>query len=166
RGPSWWTCAVPFVRAEGDAPAILPHPDAVRSARRCWVSHTGTSLQVLASPLAQRLDEGAERPSVRGQAVVPASKYHVESGVALTCAALTWGSPALTPTVVASALFVVGIAMSVGLLVPINNRVASWTVQDAPDDWRDQLRRWDRIHTVRTGVILLAFVLLAVAAVR
>jgi len=86
--------------------------------------------------------------------------------VALTCAALTWGSPALTPTVVASALFVVGIAMSVGLLVPINNRVASWTVQDAPDDSRDQLRRWDRIHTVRTGVILLAFVLLAVAAVR
>lgn len=84
----------------------------------------------------------------------------------LICGALVWGSPALAPTLVAAVLFVAGILMSVVLLVPINTRAASWTPSGAPSDWRDQLRRWDRIHVVRTVVVAAGFVLLAVGAVQ
>lgn len=86
--------------------------------------------------------------------------------MSLVCAALVWGSPTMAPTLVAAVLFVAGILMSVVLLVPINTRAASWTPSDAPSDWRDQLRRWDRIHLARTVVVSAGFVLLAVGAVQ
>ena len=63
----------------------------------------------------------------------------------------------------AVALLVVSIAMSVALLVPINNRSKTWTPATAPADWRDQIARWDRFHLVRVAVIVVAFILLTVA---
>lgn len=64
----------------------------------------------------------------------------------------------------AVALLVVSIVMSVALLVPINNRSKTWTPATAPDDWREQIGRWDQLHVVRVGVIVAAFVLLAAAS--
>jgi len=69
-------------------------------------------------------------------------------------AALAW---------VASGLLVVSIVMSIALLVPINNRAQTWTPSTAPDDWREQIGRWDRLHVVRVAVIVAAFVALTVA---
>jgi hypothetical protein len=78
-------------------------------------------------------------------------------------AAATWGGTAGDAAVAAAALLVVSAVMSVTLLVPINNRVASWTVDDHPADWREQQQRWDRLHYARVAVILAAFVLTLVA---
>ena len=53
--------------------------------------------------------------------------------------------------------------MSILLLVPINNRVKTWTADGLPADWKQQMNRWDRLHYVRVAVIVAAFTLLVAA---
>jgi hypothetical protein len=66
--------------------------------------------------------------------------------------------------IAATALLAVSIVMSIALLVPINNRSASWTADDHPGDWREQQQRWDRLHYARVAIIVAAFMLTLVAA--
>ncbi|MBL0888763.1 DUF1772 domain-containing protein [Myceligenerans indicum] len=65
--------------------------------------------------------------------------------------------------VTAGALLIVSVIMSVLLLVPINNRNKAWTADNRPDDWKQQLKRWDRLHYLRVAVIVAAFALLVLA---
>ncbi|NYV78746.1 DUF1772 domain-containing protein [Streptomyces sp. UH6] len=65
--------------------------------------------------------------------------------------------------VVAAALLVLSVIMSVLLLVPINNRGKTWTPENRPEDWKEQQHRWDRWHQARVAVIIGAFTLLAAA---
>ncbi|MEU9895982.1 DUF1772 domain-containing protein [Streptomyces phaeochromogenes] len=65
--------------------------------------------------------------------------------------------------VTAGALLIVSVVMSVLLLVPINNRSKTWTPENRPADWKQQMNRWDRFHYVRVAVIIAAFTLLAAA---
>lgn len=65
--------------------------------------------------------------------------------------------------VTAAALLILSVVMSVLLLVPINNRVKTWTADGLPADWKQQMNRWDRFHYVRVAVIIAAFTLLAAA---
>jgi hypothetical protein len=53
--------------------------------------------------------------------------------------------------------------MSILLLVPINNLSKSWTPETRPPDWKQQLRRWERLHYLRVAVITAAFTLLVTA---
>nr|BFE72024.1 hypothetical protein GCM10020092_053250 [Actinoplanes digitatis] len=79
-------------------------------------------------------------------------------------AAAGWGGLAASAAIAAAALLAVSVVMSIALLVPINNRSATWTADDHPDDWREQQQRWDRLHYARVAVIVAAFVLTLVAA--
>ncbi|MEV6682733.1 DUF1772 domain-containing protein [Streptomyces erythrochromogenes] len=63
----------------------------------------------------------------------------------------------------AGALLIVSVAMSLLLLVPINNRGKTWTPENRPADWKEQMNRWERYHYVRVAVIIAAFALLAAA---
>ena len=65
--------------------------------------------------------------------------------------------------VTAAALLIVSVIMSVLLLVPINNRGRTWTPENRPEDWKEQMNRWDRYHYARVAVIIAAFALLATA---
>lgn len=65
--------------------------------------------------------------------------------------------------VTAAGLLIVSVVMSLLLLVPINNRNKSWTPDNRPADWKQQLHRWNRYHYVRVAVIIAAFTLLAAA---
>ena len=65
--------------------------------------------------------------------------------------------------VIAAALLIVSVLMSVLLLVPINNRSKTWTPENRPEDWKEQSNRWDRYHYARVAVIIAAFALLAAA---
>ncbi|MFI0502700.1 anthrone oxygenase family protein [Streptomyces albogriseolus] len=65
--------------------------------------------------------------------------------------------------VTAAALLVLSVIMSLLLLVPINNRNKTWTPENRPADWRQQLDRWARYHYGRLALIAAAFALLAVA---
>lgn len=47
--------------------------------------------------------------------------------------------------------------------VPINNRIAKWTIKSLPSDQREQEHRWDVYHWVRTCGLLAAFALLVVS---
>lgn len=80
-------------------------------------------------------------------------------------AAQVWGQGQGRLVVGAAALLLLSVVMSVLLLVPINSRVADWTAQRAPADWRQQIGRWDSFHYARVGIIVLAFVLLVAAGV-
>jgi uncharacterized membrane protein len=47
--------------------------------------------------------------------------------------------------------------------VPINNRIAKWTPDSLPADWRAQEHRWDVYHWLRTGGLIAAFTVLVVS---
>lgn len=74
-----------------------------------------------------------------------------------------WHHPGTGLVVIAAALLIVSVIMSVLLLVPINNRGKTWTAENRPEDWKEQMNRWDRYHYVRVFVIIAAFALLAAA---
>jgi hypothetical protein len=61
---------------------------------------------------------------------------------------------------IASAIQVAAVAFSVVSLVPINNRVAKWTPDTVPADWKEQVRRWDSYHWFRTAGLVVAFAIL------
>ncbi|MFQ6147132.1 anthrone oxygenase family protein [Streptomyces seoulensis] len=65
--------------------------------------------------------------------------------------------------ITAGALLLLSVIMSVLLLVPINDRNRTWTPDNRPADWREQMNRWVRYHYLRVAVIIAAFTLLVVA---
>lgn len=65
--------------------------------------------------------------------------------------------------VIAAALLILSVIMSLLLLVPINNRSKTWTTENLPEYWKEQINRWDRFHYVRVAVIIAVFALLATA---
>ncbi|MFC5034958.1 DUF1772 domain-containing protein [Streptomyces sp. So13.3] len=65
--------------------------------------------------------------------------------------------------VTAGTLLILSVVMSLLLLVPINNRNKTWTVDNRPADWKQQLNRWERLHYIRVAVIIAAFALLVTA---
>ncbi|GAA2325311.1 DUF1772 domain-containing protein [Streptomyces kunmingensis] len=65
--------------------------------------------------------------------------------------------------VIAGALLLLSVIMSLLLLVPINNRGKTWTPENRPADWKEQMNRWDRFHYVRVAILIAAFTLLAAA---
>jgi uncharacterized membrane protein len=74
-----------------------------------------------------------------------------------------WGDEGTGLVVTAGAFLLVSVLMSVVLLVPINNRTSTWTPDNRPDDWKQQMKRWDRLHYIRVVVIVAAFTMLVAA---
>ncbi|AGZ40133.1 DUF1772 domain-containing protein [Actinoplanes friuliensis] len=74
-----------------------------------------------------------------------------------------WGDEGTGLVVTAGAFLLVSVLMSVVLLVPINNRTSTWTPDNRPDDWKQQMKRWDRLHYIRVVVIIAAFTMLVAA---
>ena len=48
--------------------------------------------------------------------------------------------------------------------VPINNRTAALQLHALPSDWKQDRRRWDRLHAIRVVVLVAASALLVTAA--
>ncbi|GGU92713.1 membrane protein [Streptomyces filipinensis] len=74
-----------------------------------------------------------------------------------------WHHHGTSLVVTAAALLILSVIMSILLLVPINNRNKTWTPDNRPADWKQQLNRWERFHYVRVAVIIAAFALLVTA---
>ncbi|MFF7414064.1 anthrone oxygenase family protein [Streptomyces lydicus] len=74
-----------------------------------------------------------------------------------------WDHQGTGLVVTAGALLILSVVMSLLLLVPINNRNKTWTVDNRPADWKQQLNRWERLHYIRVAVIIAAFALLVTA---
>ncbi|MFE5299961.1 anthrone oxygenase family protein [Streptomyces sp. NPDC056632] len=80
-------------------------------------------------------------------------------------AVAAWHRPGTGLVVTGAVLLIVSVIMSLLLLVPINNRGKTWTPENRPEDWKEQMNRWDRYHYVRVAVIIAAFTLLVAALV-
>lgn len=80
-------------------------------------------------------------------------------------AAAGWGHAGTGLVVTAGALLTLSVLMSVLLLVPINNRNKTWTPENRPADWKEQINRWNRYHYARVAVIIAAFTSLVAALV-
>ncbi|MGW0683692.1 anthrone oxygenase family protein [Streptomyces sp. NPDC002754] len=76
-----------------------------------------------------------------------------------------WHHDGARLVVVAGGLLVVSVVMSLLLLVPINNQGKTWTAENRPADWKEQMSRWDRYHYVRVAVIVASFAVLVAALV-
>ncbi|MFJ8662282.1 anthrone oxygenase family protein [Streptomyces sp. NPDC093795] len=74
-----------------------------------------------------------------------------------------WQHPGAGLVVTAAGLLILSVVMSLLLLVPINNRNKTWTPENRPADWKQQLNRWNRYHYLRVAVIVAAFTLLVAA---
>lgn len=74
-----------------------------------------------------------------------------------------WNEGGAGLVVAGGVLLIISIAMSLLLLVPINNRGKTWTPENRPADWKEQMKRWDGYHYARVAVIIAAFALLVAA---
>ncbi|MFZ1685779.1 MAG: DUF1772 domain-containing protein [Flavobacteriales bacterium] len=66
-------------------------------------------------------------------------------------------SPGFKLMVAATALMVVTLLITLLVEVPIDNRIAEWTVDTIPTDWKDQRLTWDHFHTARTFTAITSF---------
>jgi uncharacterized membrane protein len=64
---------------------------------------------------------------------------------------------------VALAIQIFAIVFSLVGPVPINNRIAKWTPESVPEDWREQEHRWDLYHWLRTAGLVIALALLVLS---
>jgi Domain of unknown function (DUF1772) len=71
---------------------------------------------------------------------------------------LAWRLAAIT-----FAIQVIAVLFSLLGPVPINNRIARWTPETLPGDWRSQERRWGLYHWARTFGLIVGFVLLVIS---
>lgn len=119
------------------------------------------------NPILDRLpDDSALRARAHGGRMLGAAMpvWYLASLVLVALRAIVGGDHGGTVLlVVSAALLVLSVLMSVLLLVPINNRGKTWTPENRPADWKQQMHRWDRFHYGRVAVIVAAFAVLAAA---
>ncbi|MFF3126489.1 anthrone oxygenase family protein [Streptomyces sp. NPDC057908] len=127
------------------------------------------AVAVFVNPILDRLpnDGGVEARSDGARVLGRVMPFWYIGSVVLGAvwSTLAWGDAGASLVAAGAALLVVSVVMSILLLVPINSRVATWSQEGVPADWKQQVGRWDRFHYVRVGVIVLAFTLFAVALV-
>lgn len=60
----------------------------------------------------------------------------------------------------AAVLWAATIVFTITILVPINNRIAKLNPEHPYDCWLQDRGRWDQLHQVRVGLLIMAFILL------
>ena len=74
--------------------------------------------------------------------------------------------PAWRFAAVALAIQISAVVFSLVGPVPINNRIAKWTTESLPEDWRAQEHRWDQYHWLRTCGLIVGFAILVLSVGR
>ena len=62
-------------------------------------------------------------------------------------------------------LMVAALVITLAVEVPIDDRIATWTVATLPGDWRSVQSRWELWHTIRTFTSIAAVVAVTISAV-
>ena len=75
---------------------------------------------------------------------------------------LHWRADGELPRLITASaiLWAVSIVFTIAALVPINNRIASWTRATRPPDWKRARQQWDRLHRWRVVLLVVALTLL------
>jgi hypothetical protein len=72
---------------------------------------------------------------------------------------------ALVPLLTATLIWVAVIAFTIGVLVPINNRIASLNLAAPTPGWERDHKKWDSLHRVRILLLVIAVLVLTYALV-
>lgn len=127
------------------------------------------AVAVFVNPIFDRLPNngGIAAHSEGGRILGRVMPFWYMSAVVLSAAwaAVAWGDKGASLVAAGTGLLVVSVVLSLTVLVPINEHIKTWAREGAPADWREQSHRWSRYHYLRVGIIVLAFVLFAVALV-
>jgi Domain of unknown function (DUF1772) len=70
-----------------------------------------------------------------------------------------WHMLLFQSTFVSMLLIVCATLITVRLVVPINRRVHTWSIQEPPAEWSRTRAQWHRYHAWRTWLVLLAMLL-------
>ena len=70
---------------------------------------------------------------------------------------------ALAPLLAATLIWAAAVVISIGFLVPINNRIASLSTAVPTPGWEHDHRKWDSLHRVRILLLAVAVLLLTYA---
>ncbi|MBE9211381.1 MAG: DUF1772 domain-containing protein [Richelia sp. RM2_1_2] len=70
---------------------------------------------------------------------------------------------ALFFTTIAAIIWSLLILFTIVKLVPINNKIGQMSLEKLPDGWKDLRKRWDRLHAIRVGFLVIALICLTVA---
>jgi uncharacterized membrane protein len=62
-------------------------------------------------------------------------------------------------------LMAITLVITVGVEVPIDNQIKTWTPETLPSNWTELRSTWDRFHTMRTITSILSFISLSVGVV-
>jgi len=123
-------------------------------------------------PAFDRLPDGSHAPSAIAVAgilgrVMP-FWYALVLVLTLADAFAHWHVSGHVPRLIAASaiLWAVSIAYTIGALVPINNRIASWAQQTRPANWKSYRQRWDRLHRWRVLLLIVACTALVVGIQR
>lgn len=81
------------------------------------------------------------------------------------CIATYQARPSFYFFLVAFILMMVTLVITVGVEVPIDNQINSWTTDTLPDNWTVLRSKWDQFHTLRTFTSIFSFVLLSIGVV-
>lgn len=125
----------------------------------------GTELSVSAfvNPALRRLESG---PQAQALAILARSLgrampvwYGLCLALVVAEAFLQRHQPTFIPLLIAGAIWVSTIVLSVSALVPINNRIASLDKAAPAPGWERDHKRWDALHRVRILLLMLALLL-------
>jgi uncharacterized membrane protein len=72
---------------------------------------------------------------------------------------------ALVPLLTATLIWAGVIVFTIGMLVPINNRIASLNTAAPAPGWKDDHKRWDALHRLRILLLIVALFILTYALV-
>ena len=129
----------------------------------------GNELAVAAfvHPTLWRLPDAVHLPAASALArilgkVMPFA-YALTAVLTIALALIDWYRDGRWPVLIAvsAELWVLSIVYTVAALVPINSKIAAWTNETAPPDWKSFRTRWDYLHRWRVLLLSVAFILLA-----
>jgi len=130
---------------------------------------TEVSVSAFVNPAVWRLERG---PQAQAVSILARSLGRVMPVWYVLCLALLalesflhFHQATLAPLLIAVALWVGAIVLSISALVPINNRIASLNTAAPAPGWERDHRKWDALHRVRILLLILALLIVVDAVV-
>jgi uncharacterized membrane protein len=127
------------------------------------------SVSAFVNPTLRRLESGPQAQALSVLARSLGRAMPAWYGLCLALLALEsflhFHQTTLAPLLIAAALWVSTIVLSINALVPINNRIASLNIAAPAPGWERDHRKWDALHRVRILLLILALVIVVNALV-
>ena len=127
------------------------------------------SVSAFVNPALQRMESGPQAQALSVLARSLGRAMPVWYGLCLALLALEsflhFHQTTLAPLLIAAALWVGAIVLSISALVPINNRIASLNTEAPAPGWKRDHRKWDALHRVRILMLVLALLIVLNALV-